>query len=245
MNINECKQFLKGSVKIVGFSGAGISTDSGISDFRSPNGLWAKNRMVTFQEFVSSEQDRIEYWRLKAAIWPEIRDAKPNTGHLSFVNLYQQKKLLGMITQNIDGLHQKAGLPNEKVIELHGTTTEVICLKCQDKISMDEACARIQNGENAPKCQKCSGILKPATISFGQMMPIEEMEQAAKLCKECDLFISIGSSLVVYPAASFPALAKENGAKLIILNREETPLDPLADAVFHAEINDVLPQLIS
>jgi len=246
MNLTQAQNLMENTSKIVGFSGAGISTASGIPDFRSPNGIWAKNRTVMFQEFLASEEDRIEYWRQKASIWPKMRQAKANPGHLAFFHLHEKGKLLGLITQNIEGLHQAAGLPDEQVIELHGTTRIVSCLTCNKNISMDEACERIKNGEKAPKCQKdgCGGLLKPATVSFGQSLPVEAMAKANQISEECEVFVAVGSSLVVHPAAGFPVIAKQNGAKLIIINREETPLDGIADGVFHGEIVDILPQLV-
>ncbi|MFN7928455.1 MAG: Sir2 family NAD-dependent protein deacetylase [Blastocatellia bacterium] len=230
--------------RIVGFTGAGISTESGIPDFRSPNGVWANNRMIQYQDFVSSQADRIEAWRQKAIAWPEMRNAQPNAGHRAFVELEKRGQLLAMITQNIDGLHQRAGHDPTKVIELHGTTTEAVCLSCARRISMDEAVARIHNGDLAPECEKCGGLLKAATISFGQAMPVEEMQRAAEACYACDVFIAVGSSLVVHPAASFPALAKQAGAHLIIINRDPTPLDDIADLVVNDEIGKALPRLV-
>jgi NAD-dependent deacetylase len=175
-----------------------------------------------------------------------MRHAKANPGHLAFVHLHEQNKLLGMITQNIEGLHQESGLSQDLVIELHGTTRVVTCLTCHDSIGMDEACERVRNGEPAPKCQKnnCGGYLKPATVSFGQALPVEALQKASQLCEACEVFIAVGSSLVVHPAAGFPVLAKQAKAKLIIINREETPLDGIADAVFHEEISDILPELV-
>ncbi len=228
---------------MVGFTGAGISTESGIPDFRSPNGVWANNRTVYFQEFVSNHDDRVEYWRQKAEMWPAMRDAAPNAGHRAFVHLARERKLRCLITQNIDGLHQRAGLDPELVVELHGTSVEASCLQCGHRIPMDEAVARVQAGELAPECAQCHGYLKPATISFGQAMPQEAMIRAAAAASDCDVFLSVGSSLVVHPAAGFPALAKQRGARLIIINRTPTPLDSVADLVLNQEIGEVLPEL--
>ena len=230
--------------RIVGFTGAGISTESGVPDFRSPDGVWAQNRTVDFQEFVSSEAGRIEYWRQKAAAWPAMRDAQPNAGHHAFVELHKQGRLEALITQNIERLHQRSGLPADKVLELHGTTTEAVCLTCGDRITSDEACRRIEAGEKAPRCRPCGGFLKPATISFGQAMPHDVMVQAQAAAETCDLLIAVGSSLVVEPAASIPRVARQAGARLIIVNRDPTPLDGIADAVVHGEIGAVLPELV-
>src|SRR5574341_448868 len=189
--------WIAASTNIVGFTGAGISTESGIPDFRSPNGVWARNRMIEYGEFVSSRSGRIEYWRQKVESWPAMRDAKPNPGHLAFVELERQGKLRAMITQNIDGLHQRAGQSPELVIELHGTTAEAVCLSCGHRITMDEAIRRIEAGDPAPECEKCGGYLKPATISFGQTMPERELARAMQLSRSCEVFLAVGSSLVV------------------------------------------------
>ena len=232
------------AARIVGFTGAGISTESGVPDFRSPNGVWAQNRIVDYQEFISSEAGRIEYWRQKAAAWPAMRDAQPNAGHHAFVELHKQGRLDALITQNIERLHQRSGLSADKVLELHGTTTEAVCLACGDRISSDEACRRIEDGEKAPRCRACDGFLKPATISFGQAMPHDVMVRAQVAAETCDLMIAVGSSLVVEPAASIPRVARQAGARLVIVNRDPTPLDGIADAVVHGEIGAVLPELV-
>ena len=242
MNFNQAVELIAKSKRIVGFTGAGISTESGIPDFRSPNGVWANNRIIEYQEFVSSHAGRVEYWKQKVAMWPEMRDAQPNAGHLAFAELERLGKLRAMITQNIDGLHQRAGVTN--VIELHGTTVESVCLTCGDRISMDEAMRRVEEGDKAPECEHCGGLLKPATVSFGQSMPAREMELAVKACYDCDVFLAVGSSLVVYPAAALPELAKQNGATLIIINRTPTQMDAIADLVINDEIGSSLPRLI-
>jgi NAD-dependent deacetylase len=242
MKFPEAVELIANSNRIVGFTGAGISTESGIPDFRSPNGIWANNRIIEYQEFVSSRAGRVEYWRQKVAMWPEMRDAQPNAGHLALAELERRNKLRAMITQNIDGLHQRAG--NTSVIELHGTTVEVVCLTCGDHISMDEAVRRVEEGDLAPECEHCGGLLKPATVSFGQSMPAREMDLAVRACYDCEVFLAVGSSLVVYPAAALPELAKQNGAALIIVNRMPTPMDGIADLVINDEIGKALPRLI-
>ncbi|MBN1256247.1 MAG: Sir2 family NAD-dependent protein deacetylase, partial [Planctomycetes bacterium] len=205
MDFHEAKTMIAAASRIVGFSGAGISTESGVPDFRSPGGVWSANRTVYFQEFINNHEDRVEYWRQKVESWPEMRDAKPNQGHAAFAKLHRQGRLLGMITQNIDGLHQESGLPDEMVIELHGTTRVASCLDCGQRIPMDEAARRVREGDLTPLCETCGGFLKPATVSFGQSMPVAAMDRAWRLCQECEIFIAVGSSLVVEPAASFPA----------------------------------------
>ncbi|HQR33834.1 MAG TPA: NAD-dependent deacylase [Blastocatellia bacterium] len=242
MTFEQAAELIVQSSRIVGFTGAGISTESGIPDFRSPNGIWANNRIIEYSEFVNSRAGRIEYWRQKVAMWPEMRDAQPNAGHHAFAELERRGKLRAMITQNIDGLHQRAG--NTHVIELHGTTVECECLTCGMRISMDEAIDRVNSGDLAPECDVCGGLLKPATISFGQSMPALAMKAAVEACQDCDVFLAVGSSLVVYPAASLPELAKQSGAALIIINRTPTPLDGIADLVVAEEIGKALPKLI-
>ncbi len=244
MDQRAARELVAGASRIVGFTGAGISTESGVPDFRSPNGVWARNRTVDFHEFVSSEAGRVEYWRQKAEAWPAMREAKPNAGHRAFVELHRRGRLVALVTQNIERLHQRSGLPADAVLELHGTTTEAECLACGDRITSDEACRRIEAGERAPRCRKCRGLLKPATISFGQAMPLDVMARAQEAAETCDLLLAVGSSLVVEPAASIPRLAKAAGARLVIVNREPTPLDGIADAVVRGEIGAVLPALV-
>lgn len=245
MSDQAARGLIAGASRIVGFTGAGISTESGVPDFRSPNGVWARNRTVDFHEFVSSEAGRVEYWRQKAEAWPAMREAKPNAGHHAFVELHRQGRLLALVTQNIERLHQRSGLPADLVLELHGTTTEAECLTCGDRITSDEACRRIEAGERAPRCRACGGLLKPATISFGQAMPLDVMARAQEAAETCDLLVAVGSSLVVEPAASIPRVAKAAGARLVIVNRDPTPLDGIADAVVRGEIGAVLPALVA
>ena len=244
MTFDQACELIAQSDKIVGFTGAGISTESGIPDFRSPGGVWTTNRMIYYDEFLNDRAARIEAWRQKFLIWPEMRDAQPNAGHLAFADLERRGKLLALITQNIDGLHQRAGNSPEMIIELHGTMTDAECLACRLRIAMDEALARVASGESAPLCETCGGLLKPATVSFGQPMPALAMQMAAIASQQCEVFIAAGSSLVVYPAASFPEVAKESGAALIIVNRTETPLDGIADLVVQDELGKALPRLI-
>lgn len=243
--MDDAIKWIAGARRIVGFSGAGISTESGIPDFRSPGGIWSTSRIIEFNEFVTSREARIESWHQKLTAWPEMREAKPNAGHLAFVELERRGQLEAMITQNIDGLHQRAGQSSDLVIELHGTMIDAICLECGDRMPLDAVMSRVERGELAPDCELCGGILKTATVSFGQPMPAREMDLAVQACESCDLMIAVGSSLVVYPAASLPVLAKRNGARLIIINRTETPLDRAADLVIHGEIGETLSRLIS
>jgi NAD-dependent deacetylase len=228
------------SKRAVVFTGAGISTESGIPDFRSPGGIWTKYQPINFNDFMASEEMRRESWRRKFASDAVMKQAKPNKGHLAVGKLVQQGKVSSVITQNIDGLHQMSGVPDEKVIELHGNATYAHCLDCGQRMELEEARKIFETNETLPICDQCSGIIKTATISFGQAMPVAEMQLAEKETLACDLLLAMGSSLVVYPAAGFPELAKRNGARLIIINRDPTPLDGIADLVLNSEIGPTL-----
>jgi NAD-dependent deacetylase len=244
VSLEQARSWIKRAQSIIGFTGAGISTESGIPDFRSSDGVWARNRTIDFDEFVRDKSSRIEAWRQKVAIWHEMREAEPNSGHMAFVELARLGKLKSMITQNIDGLHQRSGLTSAMVLELHGTTLEVMCLSCRYRIPMDEAVDRIKAGEQAPVCHHCGGILKTATVSFGQAMPQDVVRKAENAAVSCELFLAVGSSLVVHPAAGLPLMAKRAGARLIIVNRAATPLDKIADLVVNDEIGKVLPKMV-
>jgi NAD-dependent deacetylase len=228
------------SRKALVFTGAGISTESGIPDFRSPGGVWSRHGPIYFEDFMASEAKRREYWRLKFLVDQDIREAKPNAGHIAVAKLVRTGIVGYVITQNVDGLHQASGIPEERVIELHGNTTYAACLDCGKRFELGPIRAAFERDERLPVCDRCRGIVKTATISFGQAMPAEAMRRAEAATLACDLFLAIGSSLVVYPAAGFPELAGRNGARLIILNRDPTPLDSLADLVLNAEIGPTL-----
>lgn len=236
------KKYLEESSRAVVFTGAGISTESGIPDFRSPGGIWSRYRPINFQDFVSSEKMRIESWRRRFAIEELLQEARPNAGHLAVARLVQAGRVSAVITQNIDGLHQQAGVPDEKVIELHGNAMYAACLDCGRRFEIEEVRAVFEkeNGQKAPVCDTCGGMVKTATISFGQPMPVDQMRAAQQETLACDLFLSMGSSLVVYPAAGFPEIAKRNGARLVIINRDPTPMDAQADLVIHGKIGPVL-----
>ncbi len=226
---------------IVFFTGAGISTESGIPDFRSPGtGLWTKMQPIQFQDFIASEEVRQESWRRRFSgdrVW---RDAEPNSGHYAVARLVELGKSIAVITQNVDNLHQNAGVPDDMVIELHGNNSYAKCLSCSTRYEMADIEQQFQQHERVDACSRCGGIVKSATISFGQAMPEDAMVRAQAAVEQCDLMIVAGSSLVVYPAAGFPEYAKHLGAKLAILNREETPLDYAADIVLHREIGPTL-----
>ena len=238
MRLGEFAAKIRESDEIVVFTGAGISTESGIPDFRSPGGIWTRYRPVTFQEYMSSEAARIEAWKRRLDTYEAHKNAKPNLGHYFVQSLDQKGKLIGLITQNVDGLHGEAGLPEEKIVELHGTSRKVICLKCDRSYDPDAIMKRLVGDFSSPKCDACGGILKSATISFGQAMPQEAMRQAQEWTEQASIFIVMGSSLQVQPAASFPVVAKRNGALLAIINREPTPLDEYADFVHQGAIGE-------
>ena len=245
MSLEIFQNILSESSNTVVFTGAGISTESGIPDFRSPTGIWTKNKPIEFKDFLSSEEIRVEFWKRKFAVDLTISKAKPNVGHMVISELNQVGKVSKIITQNIDNLHQISGVPGENVIELHGNTTFAKCLDCDLRYELNSIKKLFEQTNKPPYCKKCSGIIKTATISFGQSMPKEEMLKAEKASLSCDLFIAIGSSLQVYPAASFPLVAKKNGSKLVILNREGTDLDKYADLVIHDEIGEFLSKVLN
>ncbi|WP_234050278.1 MULTISPECIES: Sir2 family NAD-dependent protein deacetylase [unclassified Xanthobacter] len=225
----------------VAFTGAGISTECGIPDFRSPGGLWTKNKPIPFDAFLAMKDARNEAWRRKFAMEEAFAGARPGRGHMALARLLEQGRLGGVITQNIDGLHQASGIPDADLIELHGNGTYATCLECGTRFELDWVKERFDTaGGIAPDCPHCGGPIKAATISFGQAMPEKEMRRADALTRESDLFIVLGSSLVVFPAAQFPLQAKDNGARLVIVNREPTEFDGLADMAVHADIGDVL-----
>lgn len=230
--------------RIVVFTGAGISTESGIPDFRSPGGFWTKNRMIYFDEFVSSRDARVEAWTRLFEGRPTMLAATPNAGHRAIARLAGAGKVTEVITQNIDGLHQASGVPADRVIEIHGNATYAKCLACGQRHEFDEIEPVFRQTNDPPVCRRCNGIVKSATISFGQAMPEEEMARAAAAARACDLFLAIGSSLVVYPAAGLPMAAKRSGAKLVILNRDPTELDDHADLVLNAEIGPTLGRIV-
>ncbi|MBE9546939.1 MAG: Sir2 family NAD-dependent protein deacetylase [Proteobacteria bacterium] len=229
--------------KNVVFTGAGISTESGIPDYRSKGGIWDKFQPVYFDEFMSSKKARIEYWWRKAELYPDLVKAKPNPAHMSIARLYEMGLIESVITQNIDGLHQEAGLPDEKVIELHGNTCRIRCMSCGKISSIHEAQNRIEAGDLAPECE-CGGYLKPDTISFGQAMPREEVERATELSRNCDFFMVVGSTLLVQPAALMPNYAIQHGAFLAIINLSETPFDKMCDVLIRGKAGEVLPKIV-
>ena len=222
------------------FTGAGISTESGIPDFRSPGGIWSRTTPIQYQDFVASESSRREAWRRKLEIDRDMVAAKPNRGHRAVAELVRLGKVACVVTQNIDGLHQASGIPDDQVIELHGNGTYAHCLSCRERYELAPIMRAFEQDETLPVCTRCRGIIKTATISFGQAMPEDEMHRSEAEALACDLFIAIGSSLVVYPAAAFPGIAKNNGASLAIINRDQTDYDQIADLVLNLEIGPTL-----
>lgn len=227
-------------------SGAGISTESGIPDFRGPNGLWTKNpaaeRLSSFQTYIEDPEVRRQSWQARAShtAWA----AEPNGGHRALVQLEQTGRLLAILTQNIDGLHQKAGSSPELVIELHGTMFDTVCLQCGDRRTMRAALDRVNAGDPDPACLVCGGILKSATISFGQALDTEVLRRAQEAAATCDLMLAVGSSLTVQPAAGLVGLAARTGAPVIVCNGSETPYDGLASVVIREPLGEVLPALV-
>ncbi len=233
-------EVIRAAERLVVFTGAGISTESGLSDYRSKGGLWDRFRPVYFQEFLSSESAREEYWARKKEFYGELKKARPNAAHLAVARLAKRKSFLGVITQNIDGLHQEAGVPSEKILELHGNNRRTLCLSCGAEEGWEATHDRLLKGEKAPRCRVCNGLQKPATVSFGESLDAAVLQKAYAWSRGCDLMLCVGSTLVVEPAASLPRLAKESGAKLVIVNMSETPLDGAADLVIRARAGEAL-----
>ncbi|WP_243710982.1 Sir2 family NAD-dependent protein deacetylase [Actinomadura sp. KC216] len=237
--------FLPGAAAITVLTGAGISTDSGIPDFRGPQGVWTKDpaaaATATIDAYVGAKEVRRRVWRSRrdSPVW----DAEPNAAHAALVELERAGRLRALITQNIDGLHQRAGTSAGKIIEIHGSLREAVCLSCDLRTPMPEILARIDAGEDDPPCAACGGIQKSATISFGQVLDRDVLDAAVTAARSCDLFLAVGTSLTVQPAAGLCLEAVDHGARLVIINAEETPYDELADAVLRQPIGEALPRL--
>ena len=231
--------------RMVVFTGAGISTESGVPDFRSPGGVWSKMKPIQFQDFVASEEMRREAWTRAFTGKAGWVGAKPNAGHFAVARLVEQGKVAAVVTQNVDNLHQDSGVPTDRIVELHGNASYATCLECGERHELAELKDSFLKVGEIPYCRSCGGLVKTATISFGQQMPAEPMARAEAATLACDLFLVLGSSLVVYPAAGFPLLAKRNGARLAIVNREPTELDAYADLVLHDEIGPALSAAVA
>lgn len=240
--IDRARRLLADSRRAVLFSGAGISTESGIPDFRSPGGLWSRLRPIDFREFLASEAARREAWRRKFALDDAIGAVQPNAGHRAVARLVASGRVSQVITQNIDGLHQAGGVPADRIVELHGNGTYAVCLSCRKRYELADIRARFAADGAAPVCA-CGGYIKSATVSFGQPLPPPALRMAEAATLACDLFLVVGSSLQVYPAAGLPELARRRGARLLIINRDPTPLDAIADLVLHAEAGPTLTAL--
>ena len=246
-SVESAARLVSEAKRIVVFTGAGISTESGIPDFRSPGGVWDRfdPTEFTFQKFLGSEESRRKYWSLSKLFYEPLVAARPNRAHEAIVELEAWGRLDCVITQNIDGLHQRAGTAPERIIELHGTALTVSCLSCKERVSRDEVQARVEAGEEVPRCKACDGIMKPDTVSFGQAMPERETAEAFRRAGSSDLCWVIGSSLVVTPAAHIPVTASDAGAKLIILNGSDTPLDTIADVLLRGKAGEMAPRIVA
>ena len=244
--VRHLSALVDGASTIVPFTGAGISTECGIPDFRSPGGIWTRMRPIDFSDFVASQEARDESWRRRFAMEEQFGGAKPGRGHRALASLYRIGKSPGVVTQNIDNLHQASGISAEHVIELHGNTTYATCLDCAVRYELPWVRERYEaTSGRAPSCTACGGHIKTATVSFGQQMPEDAMRRAEEMTLSADLFVAIGSSLVVWPAAGFPLMAKRNGAQLVIINRDPTEFDDVADLVVRHDIGAVLEPFIT
>ena len=242
--IRKLRQLVEQSQRAVIFTGAGISTESGIPDFRGPNGIWNKITPIQFQDFVASEEMRRESWRRKFSGDDKLTGATPNAGHKAVAELVRMGVVSHIITQNVDNLHQVSGVADDRVIELHGNAHYASCLDCRKRFELEDIKQAFLSDGSLPHCDSCNGIVKTATISFGQAMPQDQMARAEAATLDCDLFFAIGSSLTVYPAAGFPVIAKRNGAVLVIINNEATELDAIADLVVNQQIGPTLSALV-
>ncbi len=237
------QDFIDDSKAITGFTGAGVSTESGIADYRSQGGIWQSFTPVTLDEFITDAGKRKLYWQRKLQMWPSLRDAHPGPAHAFFTALHRCGKLRGLITQNIDGLHEKSGLPADRIVNLHGTSLEILCLGCGDSFPAEGFMETLELDRTLPVCRRCNGLLKPNTISFGQSLRHDDLLRAERLATDCDLLIAAGSTLVVQPAASFPLLAKRHKARLVIITLSTTPLDEIAELVIHRPLGPLLAQI--
>jgi len=236
-------ELISQSEVLIFFTGAGISTNSGIPDFRGPKGIWKTSQPIYFQDFVNSEEKRIESWERKFSNELNINKAKPNQGHQKIAEIMKKKDLSHLITQNVDNLHQESGVNDSQITELHGNATYAKCLDCQLRYDLAKLKETFLSTKEPPLCSSCNGLIKTATISFGQPMPEEEMVIAQKKSISCDLFICIGTSLAVFPAADLPVLAKETGSQLVIINYEPTQMDHIADLVINRDISEVFSEI--
>ena len=243
--LQDAAELMKQAQRIVALTGAGISTESGIPDFRSPGSIWQQQPTVSYQDFIIKPEARQQYWQTRRNLSAQVLTARPNAAHLALADLERKKRLLGIVTQNFDGLHQDAGNNPKHIVELHGTSRAAACTHCGQRSSIQELQQRIDAGEIDPLCPNCGGFLKAATILFGQRVPDTELIQARELALSCDLFLVVGSTLKVNPAATLPRLALKNDVPLIIINLQPTPLDDYAEIVINEKAGVVLPQIVS
>lgn len=247
-SVNEALESLAGHLRaarrIVVFTGAGISTESGIADFRSPGGIWSKITPIQFGDFLADEETRLEDWRRRFHFQPQFDSAPLNDGHRAVADIINSAAGIGLITQNIDGLHQRSGIADQDIIEIHGNGTRATCLDCHSPMTLKDARQHIENTGQAPRCRRCGGLVKSAVISFGQPMPQAKMVEAETMALNCDLFLVLGSSLVVQPAASLPLIARNNGAELVIINQQSTPLDAIGSLVVRAPLGVTLQKAL-
>jgi NAD-dependent deacetylase len=244
-HIEALRNAIEASRRLLVFTGAGISTESGIPDFRSPGGVWTRMKPIYFREYVASAEVRREAWRRRFSNQDGWLGAQPNSGHHAVARLVASGKARAVVTQNVDNLHQAAGVPDEQVIELHGNATYARCLQCAVRVELEDIEREFTASGDVGPCRRCGGILKSATISFGQQMPAQPMQRAFEETLACDTFLVLGSSLSVFPAADFPLRARQNGAALIIVNRDPTGMDDAADLVIHAAVGEVLRQVVT
>ncbi len=245
-DIDAVVSWLQEARSVAILTGAGISTESGIPDFRGPDGVWTKNpageRTATIQHYVADRDHRVRSWASRAG--SPMHNAEPNAGHYALTALEGKGRLDTLVTQNIDGLHHAAGTPAERIVEIHGTVRDYACLGCGDRGPIEVVLERVRNGDEDPHCEQCGGLLKSATISFGQALIAEDLERSQLAAANCDLFLAIGTSLTVYPVAALPEIALQCGARLVILNAQETPYDPAAAAILRDGIGSVLPRIV-
>lgn len=241
--VQRATDIMKSARRLVFFTGAGISTESGLPDYRGPEGVWTTGKIPTASDMPRSESARLEFWQQRRQRYPFMRSRQPNVGHLAIAKLVNDGHAIAVITQNIDGLHQRSGVPDDRVIELHGSTLRLRCVPNGHHVDGDEVQAMLEAGDPDPHCPQCGGVLRADTVLFGEPLPKTALEMAARVSAAADVMVVVGSSLVVYPAAQLPQIARDRGAKLIIIDRAETALDSLADIVVRGEAGAVLADI--
>lgn len=241
--LSQAISILKSAQRLVFFTGAGISTESGLPDYRGPDGVWTTGKIPTASEMPKTDEARLKFWQWRRQSYPFMQDREPNSGHLAISRLIRHGHAQAIITQNIDGLHQKSGVPDDRVIELHGSTRKLRCIPNGHHVNGDDVQLLLEAGDPDPRCPQCGGVLRSDTVLFGETLPKDALEMAARLSAVADAMVVVGSSLVVYPAAQLPQIAKQRGAALIIIDRAETALDDLADIVIRGEAGTILTEI--